>query len=93
MHRVSKGEWITSCEVSDWLSWHTLKHSDDTAVAIKLQAQAWQATSRIKADGAIEADRELENRTGAIGARSRQLETGDLGDVLHWNDIHRHRYR
>ena len=70
-----------------------LQNGLNAAVASELQAQARQATSRIEADGAIKTDRELEHGTRAVGARSRQLDTGDLGDIRHRCHIHRHRHR
>ena len=70
-----------------------MQNSVDNAVAIELQAQAWQPACGIEADGAIETDRELEHRSRAVGASGRRLEAGDPGNVGDWGDIHRHRHR
>ena len=57
---VDKGELITGGVVGDCVVWRALQNSDDAAVAIELQTQAWQTARGIEVDGAIEADRELE---------------------------------
>ena len=79
--------------MGDCVAWRALQNSIDAAVTIELQTQAWQTASGIEADGAIEADRELELGADAIAAIGRDLEASDLGNVRHWSDIHRHRYR
>ena len=88
-HGVGKAEQITSGVAG----LRGLQNSLNAAVASELQAQAGHSPSGIEADGPIKTDRELKHGTRAVGARSRQLDTGDLGKVRHRRHIHRHRHR